>query len=139
MSYQGGTFVTARALSAARWSVILYTSAVLHGMPVKISGRGSRQADQRVAAVERRAQHHVVAMLSLTSHSVDRRAQDRAGQGGAVRVDQHRAGVARAEEVGDGLDESLAEVAVSLEQDSGSLSAAASAAPAPSPPGVYTA
>ena len=112
-SYQDGTFVTARALSAGA----LERHFVDVGSAPRDAGENLRvrlrQADQRVAAVERGAQHHIVA----TSHRVHGGAKDRAGQGGAVGVHQHRAGVALGEQVSRRLDEALAEVAAALEQE----------------------
>ena len=71
-----------------------------------------RQADQRIAAVDRRAQHDGIPI----ANGIHRRAQNRCRQGGAVGIDQNRSGMTGGEQIGRRAVQSRAEIAVALQQ-----------------------
>ena len=66
-----------------------------------------RQADQRVAAVERRAQNDVVSLPD----GIDCRLQDRQRQCRTVGIDQQDAIVARVQQIADTVEKPDAEIA----------------------------
>ena len=62
----------------------------------KHAGMGPRQADERIAPVDCRAQHDGIPILN----GIHRSAQNRCRQGGAVGIDQNRSGMTGGEQIG---------------------------------------